>query len=131
MHKKLALSGVVAIFLSVTAPVYSETLTAEAITGIFAGNTVAGYHHKKDFAFKRSYSPDGKLTGVSERRGKRTGDWKAETNAICIKWEFDRFKCRRIEKDGDTVKQSDKSGNRHTATYKVFTAGNNLKKRGW
>lgn len=124
--KSILVTVLAAMNILVSSPAFTADLNPEAITQIFSGKTVEGYHHKRDFSFKRHFSSDGKIIGVSEKKGKRTGMWGARKNELCLQWDGGKNKCRMIKKDGDVVRQFNKKGNKNTVTYLNFTDGNDL-----
>lgn len=126
MTNRFLIMALVMVFFFISKPVLSADLSVGEITAIYSEKTVNGYHHKRDFSFTRYFASDGTIIGVSDKKGKRKGKWKAQTNKLCLQWNGGKDRCRKIEKDGDVMRQFDKKGNKNTVTYKTFVDGNKL-----
>ena len=126
MKEKYTYITLFAVLSFLVQPALAGEMSEDEIIAAFSGKTAEGYHHKKDFEFKRYYDPNGTLYAVSDKKGKRKGKWSAKQGKLCEEFN-DTNKCRRVEKDGSVIKKWNPKG-KHVVTYKKFTDGNNLQK---
>lgn len=100
-------------------------LSKEKIIAAFAGKTVEGYHHKKQFSFKRYYAEDGTLIGISIEKGERQDKWEATDYGLCEFKDVSPMDCKLLERDGDVIRKFNING-RNVVTYLKFHEGNQL-----
>jgi len=124
-----------AIILLATIPSYAfDNLSADEIRSVFSGNTVQGDYlegRKQGMTnyysepFTNYFADDGKVYSVKGKT-KKSGDWSATEEGLCINWNDTKEKCAPIYKEGDHYKQQKKNNIgkiKWTKTYTTFTLG--------
>ncbi len=118
-----------AIFLAATAQA-AQPIPKDKLAAMLTGKTADGMHHRKGFAYKIYFAPDGKLLRVKENGDQSGGEWKIKDNGRhCV--QFDHmyaFKCFYFRDGGDgsitKFKVKDNGDTILLTTLKNFKDGN-------
>jgi len=111
-----------------------DTLSADQIQSQFSGNTVQGEYlqgakqgvtNYYSEPFTNYFAAGGKVYSIKGRT-KKSGDWRATEQGLCINWNDTKEKCAPVYKEGDHYKQQRKNNIgkiKWTKTYTTFTPG--------
>ena len=104
----IALSLVATVILAACFHDDARALSSDAAYDLLAGNIVEGYHHKKEYHFRRYYDPAGRFRSINTGTDvEQSGAWRIESNGVvCILWDGDSDElCRNIVSSGGSYKK--------------------------
>lgn len=103
-------------------------LSKSDIKSLFNDKTVEGVNLKRDYDFKRYYSPDGTIYEKSYSHGDRKGKWYASYEGLCWQWHnsMGEARCASVEKSGSKYLRYNRKGTKVREEYNLFIAGNSL-----